>query len=239
MNLVLLDAPELLASRLVRQGIRTYSVDSTPPDGSTAVKAELVGDTVPAPRAWLTGSTTRPPEAGDDLVLLCKPTEPADKAVGLAWQANPFASELGLMLMVGGPKAYVAQARPVLDALAPKAGVWLHAGDVDAAHFLDQVMLALEGDIGILAQMFQHLPTAGFGHFWHQHQAQQQRLAQLARDYLQRSSGADPFEPAQMLPAWLELPLPGVGPQDAPARRIAALLAWLGDISALHAGKRP
>lgn len=56
--------------------------------------------------------------------------------VELAAPWHPLGQQLGFMLFVGGDEAALAEATPILNALAPLSGAWLACGPAGAASFV-------------------------------------------------------------------------------------------------------
>jgi hypothetical protein len=71
-------------------------------------------------------------------------TQPACVEVFLI--PSPLAALQGYMLAAAGNHTDLAQAAPILDALAPMPTGWLHVGDFGAAGFLHQLWIILTGN---------------------------------------------------------------------------------------------
>lgn len=118
----------------------------------------------------------------------CRP----DAIVRLCWQWHPLAGELGLVQLVGGESAAVAAATPVLDALAPVPGAWLHVGDMMGAAWMAGCLAEL--GTGLAAFLAQGL-SSGWVAALAAHRSVWARHRSSAEAYLAAASDR-PFTPA-------------------------------------------
>ncbi|QNM94734.1 hypothetical protein [Chitinimonas koreensis] len=232
MQLIACDLPATLAARLARQGKAGWCLDAQMPPGWSAPP----GGVAPAgPQLWLLGGPPPCPLAAGDLVVELGDASPLPdhpQRIRIAWQDSPFGVEHGFLLAVGGEAGPVAQAGALLDALAPAAGGWLHAGDLAAPRLLADLAAMLGGGIGQLSGlMMAPLGQAPSG-WWQGQQDLLRALAERAGRYLDHESDRRPYCAAQPLPPLFMLTPPGAAETDSPACKLAQLLRWLGRQSA-------
>ncbi|MDN0076044.1 hypothetical protein QU481_14225 [Crenobacter sp. SG2303] len=102
------------------------------------------------------------------------------------WQEQ--GTQWGFILFVGGDEAALQRARPLLDALAPLPGAWMHCGPAGAASFTACVLAALSLPLAALPTLSPELSPRDITD-WQailSHQLETVRqLGILARDYLQ------------------------------------------------------
>ncbi|WP_024303824.1 6-phosphogluconate dehydrogenase [Pseudogulbenkiania sp. MAI-1] len=122
--------------------------------------------------------------------------------VAANWQAPGV--QQGFALFVGGSDRALDGARPVLDALAPLPGAWLHCGPAGSGHFVATVFEALSYAFGLLWQAGWNAPgetprTPDWNHFFSQQKELAANLLQLSRLYLQQHPVAETHDPWQLL----------------------------------------
>ncbi|QDQ28721.1 hypothetical protein FNU76_21505 [Chitinimonas arctica] len=220
MNWVLLNTPATLAARLRRQGRHICHV----PVDATLEAAQAL----PSPRLWLRADGPAPQLDSEDLLLDgCRSGQhPHPRTLSLVWQDSPFAVEHGFLLAVGGDRALLQAAQPMLDALAPTAGAWLHAGGRGAPDFLTEILTDIGCGLSGLAGLMPTVLAGGYAPLLHSQQLLLTRLAAKAEAYLAASHGETcPAE--QSLPPLFAYTPPNALPQDTPARKLACLLVWL------------
>ncbi|GAB3264384.1 hypothetical protein [Chitinimonas naiadis] len=226
MQLVLLDTPTEIAQRLASKGWSGACLGTDPPSSWQALASMDAAEALNRPRVWLSAAGRKPTLATDDVLLDTTPAAAATQTLGLRWQGSPFAVAHGFLLTVGGPAALIPLAAPLLDALAPNPGAWLHAGGLSAPAFFNQVMEECGGGLAGLAPLFLSNPATGLDPFWQGQKALSARLAELAQRYL-AGSGDEDYHPINPLPAVFSLTPPNSVATDSPARKLAALLLWL------------
>lgn len=123
--------------------------------------------------------------------------------VAANWQAPGV--QQGFALFVGGSDRALDGARPVLDALAPLPGAWLHCGPAGSGHFVATVFEALSYAFGLLLQAGWTAPgetprPPDWNHFFSQQKELAANLLQLSRLYLaQHSPQQEAHDPWQLL----------------------------------------
>jgi len=153
--------------------------------------------------------STMPAPAGlGDWVGLCSGSLCIDTANGLHWTRQQHAArcsalkldylelagpwqeqggQWGFILFVGGDAPALEQARPLLDALAPLPGAWLHCGPAGSASFTAAVFATLSQPLAALPQLTPERSPHD-ARDWQALLGKQlettRRLGQLARDYL-------------------------------------------------------
>lgn len=147
---------------------------------------------------------------------------------------SPLAGLHGFMLMAGGSQQSLDLAAPILDALAPITGGWLHAGDVGSAGFFHQLWNILVGNqVQGLIPLWENMksPNLAFpinhpdlvnqlSSFLAQQQLLTQSLVSCAERYLSEYSN-HPFTPYHVHQG----PLLGQNEiKQSPAHEIAKLL---------------
>lgn len=150
--------------------------------------------------------------------------------ISLRWQDNPFAARYGFLLMVGGAAPALEPARPLLDALAPAPGAWLHAGGLGAPAFLAALAQEMGCSFSSLAGLMQTLPGSGWQAFWQVQRQLLERLGELARAYLAATANEE-YLPLAGSAALFNFVPPGGQATDSVARHLAQLLLWLQQYS--------
>lgn len=225
-TLVLVDPPTELAARLTHQGWSGFQLGGQINPGWQPLPGWAEASQLTTPRLWLVTGPHQPPTDPLDLLVTTHPGAVTSPCLGLCWQPSPYAVEHGFLLTVGGPADLIKRAEPLLDALAPTPGTWLHAGGVGAPAFLTQIMNECGGGLAGLAPLFMNNPASGLDPFWQGQHQLSARLAALARDYLQASVD-EHYQPAHAVPPVFALTPPNGRATDSPARKLAALLLWL------------
>ncbi|MFC4158524.1 hypothetical protein [Chitinimonas lacunae] len=212
----------VLLSRLSRQGLPYEEFDPARPPATDV------------PRWWLWSAPFPPPLAPGDLWIdtCIRPFDqdittllPGVPVLSLVWQHSSFAAEHGFLLTVGGQTDTVLTARPLLDALAPLPGGWLHAGDTTAPRFLAAVAGRVGGSLQQLATLVMQSGATSLLPLLDLHRTLLLDLAQLSQSYL--ACPSQPYRPALPLPP-LFAPLgPEISDDDSPARRVAKTIVWL------------
>lgn len=122
--------------------------------------------------------------------------------VAANWQAPGV--QQGFALFVGGTNLALDSARPVLDALAPLPGAWLHCGPAGSGHFVATVFEALSYAFGLILQAGWNTPGESprppdWNHFFDQQKELAENLLQLSRCYLQQHQVQAAHDPWQLL----------------------------------------
>jgi hypothetical protein len=123
--------------------------------------------------------------------------------VAANWQAP--GEQQGFALFVGGANRALDGARPVLDALAPLPGAWLHCGPAGSGHFVATVFEALSYAFGLLLQAGWTAPgetprPPDWNHFFGQQKELAANLLQLSQLYLvQHPAQWEAHDPWQLL----------------------------------------
>ena len=122
--------------------------------------------------------------------------------VAANWQAPGV--QQGFALFVGGTERALDSARPVLDALAPLPGAWLHCGPAGAGHFVATVFEALSYAFGLIWQAGWNVPgetprAPDWNHFFDQQKELAGNLLQLSQLYLQQHQQQETHDPWQLL----------------------------------------
>lgn len=237
MQLVLLDAPATIAERLRRAGLVATNVGGTPSDHTAVVSFDdrpCSGDE----RVWLWCDGDAPPARTGDLLLVAnRPVDVSNiDTVSLYWEDSPFGVEHGFRLSAGGTRDALHRAKPVLDALAPTPGAWLHAGGLTAPAFLADIMQLVGTNLRAFAPMMMQVPANGMNPIWQLQQTLLPVLAPRAHAYLAASSDEafSPIYPQQ--PAGWLMSTPPLA-STSPARQLAQMIVWLS--SATHGGDIP
>ncbi|WP_374351268.1 hypothetical protein [Chitinimonas sp.] len=229
-TLILAGQPASLLQRLDKQGWQGQLLDplATPaaPSWPRLADAAQAGQ-LTAPRLWIAACATPPPLAPGDLYIDTGTTPlagiPAEQHISLAFQDSPFAADHGFLLAVGGRRQAIEAARKLLDALAPQPDGWLHAGGLQAPHFMAALASELGVGLAMQAATMASLQQSGPAALWLGQQAISARLAALAATYLAEHDDAG-FEPVHSLPpAFAQLSSEAI----APAQFLARTLLWL------------
>jgi len=239
MTPICLGVPTELSQRLLASAMPGWLVGSgVLPGWETAAAPELVA--APPPRCWISATPDLPLLAEQDVWLQCVPPASlttqntalhrhAQRAT-LTWQDSPFAVEHGFMLFAGGKASVLQRAAPILDALAPMPGGWLHAGDEQAPVFIALVARQLGLSITQLAGLAMRGGTPDWLAIPYGQREMMNALASLAASYL-ASTEADGAVPlADVFPSMGLFSVHAAATTDtveSPARQLAEWLIML------------
>lgn len=239
MTPICVDIPEALLQRLQSAAAPGWLVGSALLPGWTTVAAmELVTES--APRCWISTGPDLPPLAEQDVWLQCVPPDRLATAnialnrhaqrATLTWQDSPFAAEHGFMLFAGGKACLLQRAAPILDALAPLPGGWLHAGDEQAPVFISQVARQLGFGITQLAGLAMRGDAPDWLAIPYGQREMMNTLAALAASYLASGEHGPATTFAEAFPSMGLFSVHAAATTDtveSPARQLAEWLIML------------
>ncbi|PHV11216.1 hypothetical protein [Chitinimonas sp. BJB300] len=232
MRLIVTARPEPVLARLNRAGFCCELLDGTHPASrsSQGKETNYIG--------LCTGNTLPALQAHDLLIYADTPIPnplPAN-AITAAWQDSPFAEQYGFQLAAGGSVDMLKRAEDILDALAPLPRGWLHAGGLLAPQFLSQLSHEVGSGLLGLASLIHTVPFAAFQPLWLGQQQIQAKIKALAIAY-QQSSQNEHYQPFHARPPLFDFV--SATNSDSPAHRLAQLLIWLCEQSALPSSSNP
>lgn len=239
MTPICLDVPEVLPQRLLASAMPGWLVGSSVlPGWETVAAVELVD--APLPRCWISATPDLPPLGEQDVWLQCVPPaslSTADTVLHrhaqrgtLTWQDSPFAIEHGFMLFAGGKACVLQRAAPILDALAPQPGGWLHAGDEQAPVFIALVARQLGLSITQLAGLAMRGGTPDWLAIPYGQREMMNTLAALAASYLASGEAGGAATLADAFPSMGLFSVHAAATTDtveSPARQLAEWLIML------------